>query len=123
MKEQPKQYRSLEVGEIIQEGDEFAVSLNDWTKTNLAGSMVPGRHCGSYRREIKPEPSANGWQSMDTAPKDGTEISVWTQRGRYDVAKWDSQKYNKNPKPYWDRWNGFGVIWRESGRDGDSCPE
>lgn len=62
-----------------------------------------------YRREvkpeeIKPEPIANGWRSMDTAPKDGTWILVWRPISRRcDMARLDLDYYQngENSPSHW----------------------
>jgi len=46
-----------------------------------------------------------GWQPIETAPKDGTEILAWVQprtsRGFSVLARWYSDKFSKDPQPYW----------------------
>lgn len=109
MSEQPKQYRLLQAGEIIQEGDEFY----DWEGWSEAYSIGRTLTVGDneFRREIKPEPIASRWQSMDTAPKDGTWILAWYRnRGRAEMARWESEIYHKKPKPYWHTAFLWGVI-------------
>lgn len=46
--------------------------------------------------------SAEGWQDISTAPKDGT-IIVWSPMGGGKVffAQWDDNRYATTPKPYW----------------------
>ena len=43
------------------------------------------------------------WQPIESAPKDGTEILVWSKigGGKHKFATWESDKYAKNPRPYW----------------------
>lgn len=62
-----------------------------------------------------------GWQPIETAPKDGTEIGVWlvftpTQEDwrtglggfeRFDVASWDAGCSN----PGWEREQGWQTHW------------
>lgn len=40
------------------------------------------------------------WLPIETAPKDGTKILVWTGMG-HSVAVWEVQKYHRKPIPYW----------------------
>ena len=48
-------------------------------------------------------PAGDGWEPIETAPKDGTTILVWSQLygGVAVLAYWDSDKYAKTPKPFW----------------------
>ena len=48
------------------------------------------------------------WQSIETAPKDGTVILVW-QRGKVWLSRWDSQRHNKHPRPFWA--GGVSAVW------------
>jgi hypothetical protein len=46
------------------------------------------------------------WQSIETAPKDGTRILLFFPKinrcnQRQEFGQWEEQKYHKNPKPYW----------------------
>lgn len=46
---------------------------------------------------------AGSWQPIETAPRDGSRILVWSARtGRTNVAKWDDDSFAKHPKPYWE---------------------
>lgn len=46
-----------------------------------------------------------GWQPIETAPKDGTDIllypSLWDRP--CDMGRWNDDIYAKRPSPYWDR--------------------
>lgn len=56
---------------------------------------------------------ARGWQPIDTAPKDGTAVLVYpgTWDGRSAaIAKWESDKYAKKPRPYWRRDDDMGRV-------------
>ena len=56
---------------------------------------------------------ARGWQPIETAPKDGTAVMVYpgTWSGRSaSIAKWESDKYAKKPRPYWSRDDDFGRV-------------
>ena len=58
------------------------------------------------------------WQLIDTAPKDGTSILVYPATWddvAASVAKWDTDEFSRNPKPYWHRNDDFGrsTISRE----------
>lgn len=43
------------------------------------------------------------WLPIETAPKDGTNIVVYREDG-LDLARYDSDKYAKNPNPFWYSW-------------------
>lgn len=116
MNEQPK-YRMLEVGEIIQEGDQFfyreSGSSIIWREVFASIGMNVLPNGGKFRRPIAPESPElpNGWRSMDSAPKDGSWILVWyPNRKRSEIARWESDKYRKKPKPYWHTAFTWGVI-------------
>lgn len=52
------------------------------------------------------------WQSIDTAPKDGTEIIVFIPaHGVVSPCRWNEDKYAKKPRPYWAHWGkyAFGI--------------
>ena len=39
---------------------------------------------------LHPQPDANGWYTIDSAPRDGTVVDLWSARGiRYVDAVWD----------------------------------
>lgn len=48
------------------------------------------------------------WQPIETAPKD-RELLIW--RGRPCIARWDDQRYHKTPRPFWNDYGVFGVVW------------
>jgi hypothetical protein len=56
----------------------------------------------------------NGWQPIETAPKDGTCVIVYppTFDGLVSCAKWDEDRYAKRPRPYWRRMDAFGQVTR-----------
>jgi len=53
----------------------------------------------------------NGWQPIETAPKDGTEI--WLCFGSNVMSgQWDDQCYAKKPNPFWRGVKDYmGVKW------------
>ena len=42
------------------------------------------------------------WRTIESAPKDGTEILGWGGSG-VDVWVFEVQKYHKHPRPFWHR--------------------
>lgn len=56
---------------------------------------------------------ARDWQPIETAPKDGTAVLVYpgTWSGRSaSIAKWESDKYAKKPRPFWRRDDDMGRV-------------
>lgn len=55
------------------------------------------------------------WQPIETAPKDGTTVLVypplWDGR-TCSIAIYNEDKYNRNPRPFWDRDDGMGKVTR-----------
>ena len=47
----------------------------------------------------------NGWQPIETAPKDGTVVIVWppTWPGRTSLAFFSTNHFVGSPRPFWDR--------------------
>ena len=41
------------------------------------------------------------WQSIDTAPKDGTNVLLYFSGLGWVRGSWDSQTHHRKPKPYW----------------------
>lgn len=60
---------------------------------------------------------AQQWQSIESAPKDGSPIVVWppTWTGISSCARWNEDKYAKNPKPYWSRVDDGGRVMASRG--------
>ena len=52
----------------------------------------------------------NGWQPIETAPKDGTIVIVWppTFTGAMSCARYDAQKHHLRPRPFWYRLDSYG---------------
>lgn len=42
------------------------------------------------------------WQTMDTAPKDGTKILLHIRPHLYVVGWWSDDKYSRKPRPLWE---------------------
>lgn len=62
------------------------------------------------RKAGLPFAGAHGWAAMCDAPKDGTEILVWTHRQQHELARWDDDKHAKKPRPYWRTTGPWGVT-------------
>lgn len=53
----------------------------------------------------------NEWQPIETAPKDGTKVLVYTgtRNGMTaSPAMWDEDKYAKRIRPFWSRLDAIG---------------
>lgn len=50
---------------------------------------------------LTPPAVPEGWQPIETAPKDDNYIRVWSW-GRERHAKWNDDRYSKRPRPFWD---------------------
>ena len=64
-------------------------------------------------KSLAKDTEERGWQPIDTAPKDGTAVLVspgtWSGRSA-SIAKWESDKYAKKPRPYWGRDDDLGRV-------------
>lgn len=59
------------------------------------------------------QPAAPGWLPIETAPMDGTSVLVYppTWGGKTcSVASYNTDKYAKKPRPYWDRDDSMGRV-------------
>ena len=64
-------------------------------------------------KSLAKEAEARDWQPIETAPKDGTAVLVYpaTWNGHsVAIAKWESDKYAKKPRPYWSRNDDLGRV-------------
>lgn len=50
----------------------------------------------------------NNWLDMSSAPKDGSEILVWTHRRHREIARWELDKYATKPRPFWKTTGPWG---------------
>lgn len=57
--------------------------------------------------------AAAPWQPIETAPKNWRIIGV-TANGMIDLFSWNTDRYVKNPKPFWDPCNVFGKTFNRS---------
>ena len=56
--------------------------------------------------------NVTNWQTIDNAPKDGTQILVWPSiwsNQDWDVARFDDDKYASRPRPFWRRTSPAGM--------------
>lgn len=42
------------------------------------------------------------WQSIETAPKDGTRVLLLYANGRCVCGAWNIERYSPKPRPFWD---------------------
>jgi hypothetical protein len=47
------------------------------------------------------------WKPIETAPKD-REIMI-VRNGKIRIGKWDDDRYNKKPRPYWRDHQGRNI--------------
>ena len=52
------------------------------------------------------------WKPIETAPSDGQRIQL-VRGGRYDIGRFDDERYIRKPKPYWASYlnHYLGVRW------------
>lgn len=70
-----------------------------------------------YLLDAQPLPAptqqeADKWQTIEGAPKDGSWVVVWppTWTDLSSCARWNEDKYAKNPRPYWSRVDDGGRV-------------
>jgi hypothetical protein len=60
---------------------------------------------GGNQRQAQPHQGTrmSGWRDISTAPRDGTEILVWSamNAGKCFLAVWDDNRFARKPRPYW----------------------
>ena len=64
--------------------------------------MVHADFARQLERELTALRALTDWRGIESAPKDGCEILVIIA-GIVEVARWNNQRYQKNPRPYWER--------------------
>lgn len=70
---------------------------------------IPG--CGNEPLSFEVDkPQGDGWQPIETAPKDGTRIMLFCS-GKYGAVfgHWNKDQYSKKPRPYWT--NDKEQLW------------
>lgn len=72
---------------------------------------------GKYQRRIRME-----WQSIDTAPKDGTKILVFCIHGEIEISEWyeswqseyvkveGTEMFTKRKTMYYEGWNSNSFL-------------
>ena len=62
--------------------------------------------CLDHAKQATPtdEAASQGWQPIETAPKDETRILLWSTMfgGRAIGGRWNTDRYAKRPRPFWD---------------------
>lgn len=71
------------------------------------------KHLATLRRHLEPQP-------IESAPRDGTRVLLLASGFSgpdqpWEIGRWEDQKYNKRPNPYWryDRWFDQTNVCRE----------
>ena len=91
---------------------ELVFDYADQKKYGRTGS-ADSKPVRSAIEALAKDAEARGWQPIDTAPKDGTSVLVYppTWNGRSAaIAKWESDKYAKKPRPFWRRDDDMGRV-------------
>ena len=59
-----------------------------------------------------------GWQPMETAPKNGDKVLL-SRKGRVLIGHWDIEKYHVKPRPYWKSDEPWASVIRDRASDPD----
>lgn len=76
-------------------------------------AYVATRACiGDWADRLVALNRAQGWQKIETAPKDVTEVLLCCPERGVVRGRWNDCRYDKNPRPYWthDRERLWGTI-------------
>jgi hypothetical protein len=66
------------------------------------------KESGIENDEIARQAERPGWRTMESAPKDGTEVLVFA-KDKPRPGYWDDCTYAKKPKPYWHYTSAWGI--------------
>lgn len=96
--------------------DELIASLR--LAANGAGSLKTDRGDYGLLDEAADALQAQGWRSIETAPKDGTEVLIWNDEG-HEIASWGDHEDDGSDQPGHDEgWIGTfafpGRSWGNS---------
>jgi hypothetical protein len=85
----PAEYRTLQVGEVTEKGDEFKL-CGGWETTTRPGFRISYLFKGDYRRKIDPTKDryfvwSDGFSCYKVVHPDGTVHSVW-ENGAMNVS-------------------------------------
>ncbi len=96
-------YRTLNVGETVQKGDEGFIG--HWFECEGVVGMTITSTWGPVRRRLSPATTATGWQPMEAAPKDGTEILLLSYKRTF-VGRWlEEAEFDRfETRPGWQVW-------------------
>lgn len=69
-------------------------------------------HATFFARLSADRAEREGWQPIETAPKDGTAVIVWPPSwpGVTSCARYDDDHCARHPRPYWDRGDAITVV-------------
>lgn len=72
-------------------------------------------HFLPFISRLTAELEAQKWRLIDTAPKDGSRILVFSPAPspgyRQHVAWWNDDRYNRKPRPFWEFETTMGIAW------------
>ena len=98
---------ALELAQHLEGFKSSSHTLDDGTPLHLAAARELRRLAELDRL------AATGWQTIDSAPKDGTSMLVWPPLwtgGTISCAYWNTDKYSKKPRPFWKRLDDMGRV-------------
>ncbi len=73
-----------------------------------------GKGIMADRESRAPTPSPDGWQPIETAPRDGTEVLI-LRDGRLALGWWSDDPYRPEPVPFWHGTDvhDYGKKWAQ----------
>ena len=93
----PVEYRTLQVGEVIEKGDEFKF-CGGWEPTTRAGGTIMPDDKGDYRRKIDPTKDryfvfTDGFSCYKVLHPDGRVTNVWSNGQRVNTSHLNLHKH------------------------------
>lgn len=111
-----KQYRTLQVGETIKEGDEIELENGNWVKSHRQGQSLTNHETASYRRPMTQDEAASRMEQDTPVP---TNKEIITSPGFYLTREGKTVEIMRDARPddsY--EWEGkeVGFHYTRSGR-------